>query len=197
MDNVLFKILKQLRKEVSKEVELPPAIIFQESSLIDMANNYPITTEEMSQIQGVGMGKAKKYGDYFTVVIDKYVKEYNIERPSDMVIRTVANKSANKVYIIQSVDKQLSVEDIARAKGLTSDELIKEIETIVESGTKVNLQYMLDEMMDDYEQEELFEFFKVSENFSLEETRDEYGEDEFSDEEIRIARIQFISEVGN
>ena len=120
MDNVLFNILKQLRKEVSKEVELPPAIIFQESSLIDMANNYPITTEEMSQIQGVGMGKAKKYGDYFTVVIDKYVKEYNIERPSDMVIRTIANKSANKVYIIQSVDKQLSVEDIARAKGLTS-----------------------------------------------------------------------------
>jgi len=197
MDDILFNLLKQLRKKIAKEESLPPAIIFQESSLIDMANNYPITTEEMSQIQGVGTGKAKKFGGEFIMMIDKYVKENNIERPSDMVIKTIVKKSSNKVYIIQSLDKKLSTEDIARAKGLTSDELIKEIETIVESGTKLDMQYMLDDMMDDYEQEELCDFFKESEHFSLEEAREEFTEEEYSDEELRIARIQFISKVGN
>ncbi len=197
MDDILFNLLKQLRKKIAKEESLPPAIIFQESSLIDMANNYPITNEEMSQIQGVGTGKAKKFGGEFIMMIDKYVKENNIERPSDMVIKTIVKKSSNKVYIIQSLDKKLSTEDIARAKGLTSDELIKEIETIVESGTKLDMQYMLDDMMDDYEQEELCDFFKESEHFSLEEAREEFTEDEYSDEELRIARIQFISKVGN
>ena len=114
-----------------------------------------------------------------------------------MVIKTIVKKSTNKVYIIQNLDKKLSIEDIARMKGLSSEELIKEIETIVESGTKLDLQYMLDDMMDDYEQEDLFEFFKESNNFSLEEARKEFDEDEFSDEEVRIARIQFISKVGN
>ena len=197
MDDVLFNMLKHLRKSIAKEQSLPPAIIFQESSLIDMANNYPITMEEMSQIQGVGIGKAKKFGNEFIILIDKYVKENNIERPSDMVIKTIVKKSSNKVYIIQSLDKKLSIEDIAIAKGLTSDELIKEIETIVESGTKLDLQYMLDEMIDDYEQDELFDFFRESENFTLEEAREEFEEDEYSDEELRIARIQFISKVGN
>ena len=197
MDDVLFNMLKQLRKSIAKKQSLPPAIIFQESSLIDMANNYPISMEEMSQIQGVGIGKAKKFGSEFIILIDKYVKENNIERPSDMVIKTIVKKSSNKVYIIQSLDKKLSIEDIAKAKGLTSDELIKEIETIVESGTKLDLQYMLDDMIDDYEQEEVFDFFKESENFSLEEAREEFEEDEYSDEELRISRIQFISKVGN
>ena len=197
MDDVLFNMLKQLRKSIAKKQSLPPAIIFQESSLIDMANNYPITIEEMSQIQGVGIGKAKKFGNEFIILIDKYVKENNIERPSEMVIKTIVKKSSNKVYIIQSLDKKLSIEDIARAKGLNSDELIKEIETIVESGTKLDLQYMLDDMIDDYEQEEVFDFFKESENFSLEEAREEFEEDEYSDEELRISRIQFISKVGN
>ncbi|MBT6807877.1 MAG: DNA helicase RecQ [Flavobacteriales bacterium] len=197
MDDVLFNMLKQLRKSIAKKQSLPPAIIFQESSLIDMANNYPISMEEMSQIQGVGIGKSKKFGSEFIILIDKYVKENNIERPSDMVIKTIVKKSSNKVYIIQSLDKKLSIEDIAKAKGLTSDELIKEIETIVESGTKLDLQYMLDDMIDDYEQEEVFDFFKESENFSLEEAREEFEEDEYSDEELRISRIQFISKVGN
>ena len=197
MDEMLFSMLKKLRKKIANEQTLPPAIIFQESSLLDMSNNYPVTTEEMAQIQGVGVGKAKKYGDQFILLIDKYVKENNIERPSDMVIKTIVKKSTNKVYIIQNLDKKLSIEDIARMKGLSSEELIKEIETIVESGTKLDLQYMLDDMMDDYEQEDLFEFFKESNNFSLEEARKEFDEDEFSDEEIRIARIQFISKVGN
>tara|TARA_B100001540_G_C15808037_1_gene643042 strand:- start:263 stop:2443 length:2181 start_codon:yes stop_codon:yes gene_type:complete len=197
MDDVLFNMLKQLRKKIAKKQSLPPAIIFQESSLIDMANNYPITMEEMSQIQGVGIGKAKKFGSEFMTLIEKYVKENNIERPLDMMIKTIVNKSSNKVYIIQSLDKKLSIEDIARAKGLTSEELIKEIETIVESGTKLDLQYMLDDMIDDYEQEEVFDFFKESENFSLEEAREAFAEDEYSDEELRISRIQFISKVGN
>ena len=151
----------------------------------------------MSQIQGVGIGKAKKFGNEFIDLIDQYVKENNIERPSDMVIKTIVKKSSNKVKIIQGLDKKLSIEDIARGKGLKSDELIKEIETIVESGTKLDLQYMLDEMIDDYEQEELFDFFKDSENFSIEEARKEFEEDEYSDEELRIARIQFISKIGN
>jgi len=197
MDEVLFDMLKKLRKKIAKEQSLPPAIIFQESSLLDMSNNYPISTEEMAQIQGVGVGKSKKYGDEFILLINKYVKENDIERPSDMVIKTIIKKSTNKVYIIQNLDKKLSIEDIARMKGLSSDELIKEIETIVDSGTKLDLQYMLDEMMDDYEQEDLFDFFKESETFSLEEAREEFDEDDFSDEEIRIARIQFISKVGN
>ena len=197
MDDVLLNMLKKLRKDIAKEKSLPPAIIFQESSLIDMANNYPINLEEMSQIQGVGIGKAKKFGDEFINLINKYVKENNIERPSDMIIKTIIKKSSNKVYIIQSLDKKLSIDDIAKAKGLRSDDVIKEIETIVESGTKLDLQYMLNEMIDDYEQEELFDFFKDSENFSIEEARSEFTEDEYSDEELKIARIQFISKIGN
>ena len=120
-DKLLFRILKDLRKKIAKKIGLPPAILFMEPSLIDMANQYPVTIEEMSQIQGVGIGKAKKFGSEFIILIDKYVKENNIERPSDMVIKTIVKKSSNKVYIIQSLDKKLSIEDIARAKGLTSD----------------------------------------------------------------------------
>ena len=161
MDDVLFNMLEEIKKNITKEKSLPPHDHFQESSLLDMANNYPINLEEMSQIQGVGIGKAKKFGNEFIDLIDKYVKENNIERPSDMVIKTIVKKSSNKVNIIQSLDKKLSIEDIAKGKGLSSDELIKEIETIVESGTKLDLQYMLDEMIDDYEQEELFDFLKI------------------------------------
>ena len=197
MDDIIFSMLKQLRKKIAKEQGLPPAIIFQESSLLDMANNYPITIEEMSQIQGVGLGKAKKFGESFISLISEYVKDNNIERPLDLLVKTIVKKSSNKVYIIQSLDKKLSIEDIARDKGLSSDDLIKEIETIVESGTKLDLQYMLEDMMDDYEQEELADFFKSSKHFSLEEAREEFLEEEYSDEELRISRIQFISNVGN
>ena len=188
---------EEYRKKTAKDQGLPPAIIFQESSLLDMANNYPITIEEMAQIQGVGLGKAKKFGEPFISIIEKYVKENNIERPADLAVKTIVKKSSNKVYIIQSLDKKLSIEDIAKSKGLSSNELIKEIETIVESGTKLDLQYMLDDMIDDYEQEELCDFFKESNHFSLEEAREEFLEEDYSDEELRIARIQFISEVGN
>ena len=197
MDEKLFKMLTVLRKEISKKTQLPPAIIFQESSIIDMANNYPTGMKEMSQIQGVGIGKAEKYGKDFIELISKYVEENNIDRPSEMIIKTVPNKSSNKVYIIQSLDKKIMIEDIAKAKGLSNADLITEMETIVDSGTKLNIKYLLDNMMEEHEQEELSDFFKDSQNFSLEEARIEYAEEEFSDTEIRIARIHFITTIGN
>ena len=162
-----------------------------------MANNYPITIEEMSQIQGVGVGKAKKYGENFLSMIKNYVDNHNIERPSDMAVKTIVNKSSNKVYIIQSLDKKLSLDDIAKSRGLSNDEIISEIETIVESGTRLDIDYLLSTMMDQDEQEDLIDFFKGSNDFSLEEARQEFDEDEFSDEEIRMVRIQFISKIGN
>lgn len=197
LDKVMFNILKDLRKKKAKEIGLPPAILFMEPSLIDMANQYPISIEEMAQIQGVGQGKAKKYGADFIVAIQKYVAENNIERVNDLVVRTVANKSNNKIYIIQSLDKKLGLEDIARGKGLTTDELLTEIETIVETGTKINMSHIIREMMDDDELEEIHDFFKETEEFSFDEAREEFEEDEFTDDEIRILRIDFISKVAN
>jgi ATP-dependent DNA helicase RecQ len=168
-----------------------------EPSLIDMANQYPITFEELSQIQGVGMSKAKKYGQAFIDVIKEYVEENEIERAVDIVVRTVANKKNNKIYIIQSLDKKMSLEDIAKGKSLTMNELLEEIENIVETGTKVNLSHIINEMMDNDELEEIHDFFKNTENFSFDEAREEFDEEEFTDDEIRILRIDFISKVGN
>ena len=168
-----------------------------EPSLIDMANQYPITFEELAQIQGVGVSKAKKYGQEFIEVIKEYVEENEIERAVDIVVRTVANKKNNKIYIIQSLDKKMSLDDIARGKNLTIDELLLEIENIVESGTKINLSHIIDEMMDQEELNEIHDFFKTTEDFSFDEARQEFDEDEFNDDEIRILRIDFISKVGN
>ena len=168
-----------------------------EPSLIDMANQYPITFEELAQIQGVGVSKAKKYGQEFIDVIKEYVEENNIERAIDIVVRTVANKKNNKIYIIQSLDKKISLEDIAKGKSLSMDELLLEIENIVETGTKVNLSHIINNMMDEEELEEIHDFFKETEEFSFDEARKEFGEDEFTDEEIRILRIDFISKVAN
>jgi ATP-dependent DNA helicase RecQ len=196
-DKVLFEILKTVRKKYADELSLPPNIIFSEASLIDMANQYPITIDELSQIHGVGLGKAKKYGTLFINEIKIYVEENDIERPLDMVVKTVAKQSSNKVYIIQSIDRKLSVEDIASAKGLKVEELLTEIETIVESGTRINLNYYIQEILDDYQEEELDEFFRASEEASFDEARNEFDEDEYSDEELRLYRIKFISEVAN
>ena len=196
-DKVLYGILKDLRKKVAKEKELPPAIIFSEPSLTDMANQFPVTIEELSQIHGVGQGKARKFGQKFIECIKQYVDENNIERPQDMVVKTVANKSSNKVYIIQSIDRKLPIDDIASAKGLKVDELLTEIETIVESGTKVDLNYYIQDILDEYQEEELDDFFKKSEEGSFEEARIEFEEDEYTDEELRLFRIKFISEVAN
>ena len=197
LDTNLFNVLKDLRKAIAKEKELPPAILFMEASLIDMANQYPITMDEMAQIQGVGVGKAKKYGQEFLDVISEYVEENNIERAIDIVVRTVANKSNDKIYIIQSLDKKLSLEDIARGKSMTTDELITEIESIVESGTKVNLSHILNEMMEPEELDEIHDFFKTTDTFSFDEARSEFDDDEFTDDEIRVLRIDFISKIGN
>jgi ATP-dependent DNA helicase RecQ len=197
LDNKLYAILKDLRKQQAKTIGLPPSILFMEPSLIDMANQYPITFEELAQIQGVGVSKAKKYGQEFIDVIKEYVEENEIERAVDIVVRTVANKKNNKIYIIQSLDKKMNLDDIARGKTLTIDELLSEIENIVESGTKINLSHIIDEMMDDEELNEIHDFFKTTENFSFDEARQEFDEDEFNDDEIRILRIDFISKVGN
>ena len=197
MDKVLFNILKDLRKKVAKEIGLPPAILFMEPSLIDMANQYPITLEEMAQVQGVGQGKAKKYGQDFINAIKKYVDENEIERPQDIVVRTVANKKSNKIYIIQSLDKKLWIDDIAKGKGLSQEELLTEMEEIVETGTRLNLDHIILDMMDEDEREDIHEFFKETEDFSFDEARVEFEEDEFTDDEVRLLRIDFISKVAN
>ena len=196
-DMMLFKILKDHRKKIAKAKGLPPPIIFLEPSLIDMANQYPITMEEMGQIQGVGQGKAKKYGQSFIDIIKNYVEENEIERPSDMVVRSLANKSSNKIYIIQNIDKKLPLSDIASGKGITVDDLLTEIETIVDSGTKINLSYLINEILEDYQLKELNEVLAESEEASFNELREEFNEDEYTDEELRMTRIQFISHMGN
>ncbi len=196
-DPLLFRILKDLRKKMAKKEGLPPAILFMEPSLIDMANQYPITMEELAQVQGVGSGKAKKYGLYFIDTIKKYVEENEIERHQDIVVRTVAPKSSNKIYIIQSLDKNLCIDDIAKGKGLSPDELLTEMEEIVEKGTRLNLSHIILEMMEEDEREDIHDFFKETEEFSFDEARVEFEEDEFSDEEIRLLRIDFISKVAN
>ena len=196
-DMILFKILKDHRKKIAKVKGLPPPIIFLEPSLTDMANQYPVNMEEMSQIQGVGQGKAERYGQSFIEIIKKYVEENEIERPSDMMVRSLANKSANKIYIIQNIDKKLPLADIASAKGKTVDELLTEIESIVDSGTRINLSYLINEMLEDYQVEELNEVLIESDEASLQELRKTFNEDEFTDEELRIMRIQFISQMGN
>ena len=196
-DTLLFNLLKDLRKKIAKEIGLPPAILFMEPSLIDMANQYPITIEEMAQVQGVGNGKAKKYGLEFINTIKKYVEEHDIVRPQDIIVRTVANKSNNKIYIIQSLDKKLAIDDIAKGKGLSVNELLIEMEEIVEQGTRLNLSHIINNMMEDEEVEEIHEFFKETKNFSFNDARVEFEEDEFNDEEIRLLRINFISQIAN
>ena len=196
-DPLLFKILKDLRKKIAKKVGLPPAILFMEPSLIDMANQYPITMEELAQVQGVGTGKAKKYGLEFISTIKEYVEEHEIDRPQDIVVRAVASKSSNKIYIIQSLDKKLCIDDIAKGKGLSPKNLLTEMEEIVEKGTRLNLDHIVIDMMDEEEREEIHDFFKETEEFSFDEARVEFDENEFSDNEIRLLRIDFISKVAN
>ena len=162
-----------------------------------MANQFPITLEELSQIHGVGQGKSRKFGQKFIDCIADYVQENEIERPQDMVVKSIANKSSNKVYIIQSIDRKLPIDDIASAKGLKVDELLTEIETIVESGTRVDINYYTQDLLDEYQEEELDEFFRESEEGSFDEARAEFEEDEYTDEELRLFRIKFISEVAN
>lgn len=198
VDEELFNILKELRKKIAKQKNLPPFVIFQDPSLEDMAIQYPVTLEEMQNVAGVGQGKAQRYGKEFVEIIKKYVEEKDILRPQDMVVKSVINKSGLKVYIIQSIDRKRSLEDIADAKNLEMNDLLKEIESIVQSGTKINLDYYINEVLDEDHQQEIFDYFREdAETESIEAALKELGEDEYSEEDIRLMRIKFFSEMGN
>jgi ATP-dependent DNA helicase RecQ len=196
-DDVLFSILKDLRKKLSKKLEVPPFVIFQDPSLEAMATSYPITMDELQNIPGVGAGKAKRYGEEFLKVIKEHVKENEIIRPEDLRVRTVANKSKLKVSIIQAIDRKIALDDIALSKGLDIFELLDEIEAIVYSGTKINIDYFLDEIMDPDHIDEIFEYFSSAETDSIEAALNDLGEDDFSETEVRLVRVKFLSEIGN
>ena len=196
VDPALFSMLKDLRKKVAKKHDLPPYVIFQDPSLEAMATTYPINIDELRNIPGVGEGKAKRYGQEFVDLIRRHVEENEIERPEDMRVRTVANKSKMKVSIIQSIDRKVALDDIAVAKGIEFDELLDEVESIVYSGTKLNIDYFLEEVLDDDKVDEIYEYFKESETDDIDEAIDELGDD-YSEEEIRLVRLKFISEMGN
>lgn len=197
VDPQLFSMLKDLRKKLSKKKGVPPFVIFQDPSLEDMAIHYPITLDELKNISGVGVGKAQRYGKEFADLIKRYVEENDIERPQDLIVKSVVNKSGLKVYIIQSIDRQMDLMDIAEAKDLEMNELLDEIEAIVNSGTKLNLDYYIDSLLDEERQERIYDYFAEAETESVEEALTELGEDEFTEEDIRLMRIKFISEMGH
>ena len=195
-DEVLLSALRDLRRSEAKRLGIPPFALFQDASLEDMALRYPITLEEMKTIFGVGEGKARKYGQKFADFIAKYVEQNDIVRPDDLVVRSVVNKSGLKVYIIQSTDRKIPLEDIARAKGLEMDELISEIEAIVYSGTRINIDYQIDEMLDPEQQEEIEDYFMNAEKDAIRDAMAAFGGD-YEEDELRLMRIKFISEVAN
>ncbi|MFA6770207.1 MAG: RecQ family ATP-dependent DNA helicase, partial [Bacteroidales bacterium] len=196
-DPVLLSMLKSLRLSISKKINLPPFVIFNDTSLEDMSIHYPIEFDELKHCQGVGEGKAKRYGKDFLELIYKYVEENEIERPSDLIIKSVANKSLNKVYIITSIDRKLPLEDIAESKGMEMEELLTEIEAIVNSGTRLNIDYYIRQTIDDDKVDDIYEYFKTEASTdSLKEAADELGRG-YTEEEIRLVRIQFFSEMGN
>jgi len=197
VDEELFSVLKDLRKKISKQKDVPPFVIFQDPSLEDMAIQYPINLDELQNISGVGAGKAQRYGEEFVEIIKKYVEEKEIIRPLDMVVKSVVNKSGLKVYIIQSIDMKRPLEDVADAKGLEMKELISEIEAIVNSGTRINLDYYINMVIDEERQHDIYDYFREeAESDSLEDAIKELGND-FEEEEIRLMRIKFLSEMGN
>ncbi|MBN8692407.1 MAG: DNA helicase RecQ [Bacteroidetes bacterium] len=196
-DETLFAMLKDMVKKIAKQKALPPYVIFQETSLEEMAIQYPITMDELTKISGVGAGKAAKYGKPFIDMIKKYVEENEIERPVDMVIKSVVNKSGLKVYIIQNVDRKIRLEDMAKSKNIKMNDLLTEMETIVASGTKLNINYYLQDVMDEEKLDEVMEYFKESETDSVDAAMKELGENDYTEEEIRMVRIQFITEYAN
>jgi ATP-dependent DNA helicase RecQ len=196
-DERLFEILKGLRHIEAKKKGLPPFVVFLESSLQDMATMYPTTLQELEKCQGVSKGKAIKFGKPFVELIAKYVEENEIEKPDDFVMKSVANKSSNKIYIIQNIDKKIPLETIARNKDLRLDALLEEMETIVASGTKLNLSYAIDDMLDEDEQDEIIDYFKSCETSSLQVAQEELGNSSYDWERLKIMRIKFLSEYGN
>lgn len=196
LDPTLFAMLKDLRKKVAKQKGVPAYAVFQEGSLEQMATVYPVTLEELQQVQGVGAGKARKFGKEFVELIKRHCEENEIERPEDLRVRTVAKKSAVKVKIIQSIDRQVALDVIANAQGLEFEELLDEVEAIVYSGTKLNIDYFLEEVMDDDHVDDIYDYFSESETDDLDTAMDELGDD-YSEDEVRLVRIKFLSEVAN
>jgi ATP-dependent DNA helicase RecQ len=196
-DELLYSLLKDEVKKISKKEKLPPYAIFAETSLEEMATQYPITLTELTHINGVGQGKADKFGKSIVALIKKHVEENEIERPMDMVVKSVANKSGNKIYIIQNVDRKINLENIAKSKQMSFNDLLQEMETIVFSGTKLNISYYLNENMDVEKQQEVIEYFRDSETDSIDVAIKELGSDDYTDEEIRLMRIKFLSEYAN
>ncbi|HZH70626.1 MAG TPA: RQC domain-containing protein, partial [Flavobacteriaceae bacterium] len=195
-DKQLYKLLKEECKKVAHKHNLPPYVIFQEPSLEDMALKYPITTEELSTVYGVGEGKAKRYGKTFIELIKRYVDDNDIIRPDDLVVKSTGTNSALKLYIIQNIDRKLPLDDIAAAKGLEMENFIREMEAIVFSGTKLNIDYWIDEILDDDQQEEIHDYFLESESDSIEEAMKEFDGD-YEEDELRLYRIKFISDLAN
>ena len=195
-DQNLFKLLKAERKKVADKMDLPPFVIFQDPSLEDMALKYPITMDELSNVHGVGESKAKKFGKSFIALIEKYVEENDILRPDDFVVKSTGSNSALKLYIIQNVDKKLPLDTIANGKGLDMDEFIREMEAIVYSGTKLNIDYWLEDVLDEDQQEEIHDYFLEAETDKIDDAMEEFDGD-YDEEELRLYRIKFISDVAN
>jgi ATP-dependent DNA helicase RecQ len=195
-DEDLYQLLVDLRKSISKQKNIPPFVIFQEPSLKDMCLQYPITLDELTNIQGVGTGKAARYGEPFLALIQSYVEENEIERPQDMVVKSLINKSVLKVQLIQNIDRKLPLEDIGKAQGKNIDEVIEEIEGIVSSGTRVNINYYIDDILDADNQEEIYDYFKEAETDDIIEAYKEFDGD-YTEEELRLMRIKFMSEMAN
>ena len=196
IDKVLMDQLRSLRKQVAREEDVPPFAVFQEYSLQDMALKYPVSFQELNQINGVGEGKARRYGAKFIDLIKKYVEENQITRPDDLIIKSTGANSALKLYLIQNIDRKLSLDDIASAKGMEMPQLIAEMETIVFSGTKLNIDYWINDIFDEDQIEELRDYFMEADSDDLNLALDEFDGD-YEDEELRLFRLKFISEVGN
>lgn len=196
-DEKLFEILKTLRKKIAKEKDLPPYVIFQDPSLEEMATTYPTTAEELASVNGVGMGKVNKFGKEFIEVIKSYVEENDIETATDVIVKSSVNKSKIKIYIIQQIDRKVDLEEIAESKSITFEELLAEIENICYSGTKLNLDYYIDQVLDKHKQDDIFEYFLNSETDSLEEAMNDEANSEYTEEELRLMRIKFLSEYAN
>ena len=196
-DDVLFSILKDLRKKLSKKLNVPPFVIFQDTSLESMATSYPITTEELQNMPGVGAGKAKRYGEEFLRVIKEYVEENDIIRPEDLRIRSTAKNSARKISIIQAIDRRVDLDDLAERLGMSMDEMLSEIESIVYSGTRLNIKYFIDEVVDPDEEEDIYNYFRHAENDNIKQAMETLGEDDYDEINVRLVRVQFHSDLGN
>jgi ATP-dependent DNA helicase RecQ len=196
-DDKLFEMLKVLRKKIAKEKDLPPYVIFQDPSLEEMATTYPTNKEELASVNGVGMGKVNKFGKEFLDMIQKYVDDHDIETANEVVIKSSVNKSKIKIFIIQQIDRKVDLDEIAESKKLSFDELLTEMENICYSGTKLNIDYYIDEVLDETKQDDIYNYFLNSETDSLEEAMRDDSLSDFSEEDVRLMRLKFLSEYAN